>query len=103
MNNFCIRPKSLIRVAKLWPYARKKGHQIGEYWRVGYYSESDGADLIWLVDDEGNYRWTIDEGFLKKHFEIVELSAEKSYYGKDREKLGRRDQSKPHKSSSSQT
>jgi hypothetical protein len=73
---------------KLWPHARKKGHEIGEHWRVGYYSKQDGPDLIWLVDDAGSYRWTIDQAFLDRYFEVIEASKEKSYYGDNREKLG---------------
>lgn len=89
MNTFSIRPKSVIRLVKLWPYARKQGHKVGELWRIGYYSKLDGANVIWLVDEEGSYQWTVDCKFIADHFVIIEASTEKSYYGDNREKLGR--------------
>lgn len=54
-----IYPKSKIKLIKLWPYARKKKHELGEVWRVGYYSKKDGLNVIWLVNENGEYNWTI--------------------------------------------
>lgn len=77
-----IKPESKIKLVKLWPNAKKQGHKKGETWKVGYYCKDCDLDVIWLVDKKGDYSWTIDEGFLKKHFEIVENSKIRSVYGK---------------------
>ena len=82
-----IPPLSIVRIKKLWPHARKQKHEVGQTLRVGYYSPQDGLECIWLVDDTGNYFWTIDHEFLDKHFEIVERSNETSLYGRARPKL----------------
>ena len=85
-----IYPKTVIKITKLWPHARKHGHEIGQVWRVGYYSKKDGLDIIWLVDEKGGYSWTIEEAFLKKYFEVVRTSSEKSIYGVGKPQLGKR-------------
>ena len=82
-----IPPLSIIRIKRLWPHARKQKHELGQVLRVGYYSPQDGLDCIWLVDDSGDYFWTIDHDFLEKHFEVVERSNERSLYGRARPKL----------------
>jgi len=45
-------------------------------------------DCIWLVNEEGKYEQTIDHDFLAKYFEIVEISRERSLYGKSRAPFG---------------
>jgi hypothetical protein len=92
-----ISPLSIVRIKKLWPHARKEKREVGQLLRVGYYSPQDGLDCIWLVDDAGNYSWTIDHDFLDKHFEVVERSKERSLYGRVRPKL------KPIKKAAGQT
>ena len=82
-----ISPLSIVRIKKLWPHARKQKHQVGQTLRVEYYSPQDGLDCIWLVDDAGNYFWTIEHKFLDKHSEIVERSKESSLYGRARPRL----------------
>jgi hypothetical protein len=81
-------PKTMIRLIKLWPHARKQGRDKGQIYRVGYYCKSCGTDTIWLVDKKGEYGWTVDREFIEKYFEIIELSKERSIYGKGRPKLG---------------
>lgn len=75
-------PRSRVR----WIKARARAAQkhVGRVFRVGYYSWPDGLDCIWLVNEEGKYEQTIDHDFLAKYFEIVELSMERSLYGKNR-------------------
>jgi hypothetical protein len=76
-----IPPKSVVKLVKLWPHARRHGYEVGQSWRVGYYIHNDGLDVIWLVDEDGNYCETVDHDWLEKHFEIVILSTEESLYG----------------------
>ena len=81
-------PRTVLRLAKLWPYARQKGHEIGEIRRVGYYSPQDGLDCIWLVDENGAYNWTADHAWVYDKFEIVRLSTETDMFGKTKRRLG---------------
>ncbi len=60
---------------------------VGRRFRVGYYSWMDGLDCIWLVNEEGQYEQTIDHDSLQKHFEVEEVSKERSLYGRNRPKL----------------
>ena len=76
-----IPPRSILRIKKLWPHARKQGHEKGAIRRVGYYSIQDGLDCVWLVDSEGNYNWTIDHEELYDKFEVIEYSDEIDHYG----------------------
>lgn len=82
-----IPPLSVVRLKKLWPHARKQKHEIGQTLRIGYYSRQDDLDCIWLVNDTGDYFWTIDHDFLEKYFEVVERSKETSFHGAARPKL----------------
>ena len=72
---------------KLWPNARKQGHEIGDIWRVGYYSKQDGLDCIWLVNTEGVYDWTSDHDWLGRKFEVLSLSDEDDFHGDDHDIL----------------
>ena len=82
-------PNTLLRLERLWPHARRQGREIGQLYRVGYYSRQDGLDCVWLVDAKGGYSWTADHAFIAQHFEIVRLSKERSMYGSNRPQLGR--------------
>lgn len=83
-----IRPLSVVRLCRLWPHARKWGHEIGQSFRVGYYSRKDGLDCVWLVDGQGKYDWTVDHTFLRKHFELIAPSRETSFFGANRPLIG---------------
>jgi hypothetical protein len=77
-----IPPCSIVRV-KASP-SRRWRKNIGQRFRIGYYSWVDGLDCIWLVNEHGKYEQTIDHDFLQKYFEIVSVSKERSLYGKGR-------------------
>lgn len=79
-----IPPLSIVRLSRLWPHARRQGHEIGEMWRIGYYSRQDGLDCIWLVNSEGEYKWTADHDWLERHFDLVMLSDESDFHGVNR-------------------
>lgn len=81
-------PKTVLRLIRLFPHAKKKGHHIGEIRRVGYYSKNDGLDVIWLVDNSGEYNWTADHAWVMKHFEIIESPSSRSIYGIRKPVLG---------------
>jgi len=74
-----IPPQSIVKVKT----AFKTGSlRAGQKFHVGYYSWQDGLDCIWLVNKNGECERTIDHDFMQRHFEIVELSRERSLYGK---------------------
>ena len=81
-------PLTVLRLDRLWPHARKQGRENGQIYRVGYYCKSCGIKTIWLVDSTGDYNWTADLPFIKKHFSVLTPSKERSIYGKGREILG---------------
>jgi hypothetical protein len=81
-------PRTILRLTKLWPHARKQGRERGQIYRVGYYCRHCGPTIVWLVDRNGNYKWTAARQFIDRFFEIVELSSERSLYGKGKPKLG---------------
>ena len=85
-----IPPLTVVRLRKLFPWARSKGHSVGQRYRVGYYGACRdwSYDEIWLVDDEGDYCWPVYRDFLLKHFEIEKLSNETRLYGRGRPRIG---------------
>jgi hypothetical protein len=82
-----IPPRTVLRLKKLWPQARKQGRELGQVYRVGYYCRCCGRDTIWLVDREGVYNWTADRTFIEQHFEVVSVSNERSLYGRGKPKI----------------
>lgn len=82
-----IPPRSVVALKRLWPHARKRGHEIGETRRIGYYRRQDGLDCVWLVDDKGDYGWATDHNWLYEHFEVVKISDETDLFGVNRRRL----------------
>ena len=88
MKRKILSPLSVVRIRKLWPHARKQGREIGQVYRVGYYCKDCGTEDIWLVDENGNYSWTVDLDFIENFFEIIEESNEPSLYGEGKSPIG---------------
>jgi len=80
-------PKSVVKLVRLWPHARKRGYELGQTWRIGYYSPQDGLDVVWLVDAAGEYCQTGDRDWIEKHFAVIHLSDETSVFGTKRPRL----------------
>jgi hypothetical protein len=80
-----IPPLSVVRVKSAASSPWRK--QMGRQFRIGYYSKLDGLDCIWLVNEKGEYEQTIDHKFLRKFFEIENISKERSLYGRNRPHL----------------
>jgi hypothetical protein len=76
-----IYPETLVEIVKLWPWARSKGHFIGQIWEIGFYSKREGLDSIWLCDDkERRYAWLIDRHFFDKFFMVKKESKNRNLY-----------------------
>ena len=80
-----IPPCSIVRVkaARRNPWRT----EVGRRFRIGYYSQMDGLDCIWLVNDKGEYEQTLDHEALARFFEIESISRERSRYGRNRPKF----------------
>jgi hypothetical protein len=73
-------PGTLLRLARLWPHARKKGCERGQLVRVGPYCAHCGLGLVWLFDAGGELWSTADRAWIDRHFEVVELSTTRDWY-----------------------
>lgn len=62
--------------------------EIGDSFRIGYYSKQDGPNCVWLVDAKGEYVQTWDQKSILDYFEIVERSNETDTYGAYRSAIG---------------
>lgn len=82
-----IPPHSVFRLARSDAKTKNWQEDIGRVFRIGYYSRQDGLDVIWLVNDRGNYEQTTNRDFLVKYFEPIEISGETDLYGTGRSKF----------------
>jgi hypothetical protein len=83
-----IPPKTVVRLAAKAKSTRRWNSRVGEIFRIGYYGRRDGLDCIWLVNEAGEYEQTVDHAFLLRHFDIIQLSDERSFYGKHKPPIG---------------
>lgn len=76
-----IPPGSVVELYRADSEAPLWKKEIGKQFRIGYYSKQDGLDVIWLVDEKGDYCQATDHEFLYKYFRIIQLSSRKDYFG----------------------
>ena len=55
--------------------------QVGQIFRIGYYSPNDGLEIVWIVNEDGNYIGTITQDRLRKYFRVIKISDELNYCG----------------------
>jgi len=55
--------------------------QVGQYFRVGYYTPNDGLNTIWIADEDGQYIGTLSRAQIKRYFRVVRISKERDYCG----------------------
>jgi hypothetical protein len=79
-----IPPCSIFRLVRSDRKTPAWKPDIGRVFRIGYYSQQDGLDVIWLVNEEGSYEQTTNRDFLLRYFEPIEISDESDFYGKGR-------------------
>jgi hypothetical protein len=75
-----IPPRSVIRLVQTDP-DWDTNLNVGDEFRIGYYSRQDGPNCVWLVDQEGHYFHTWDQKSLLETFEVISLSDETDIYG----------------------
>ena len=80
-NKEIIPPLSVVRLVHADKQTPQWKSQIGRCFRIGYYSQQDETDCVWLVNEAGEYEQTADQDQLHDYFEIVELSTERSMFG----------------------
>ena len=83
-----IPPLSVVRITRVTPEQPAWGSHLGRIFRIGYYNPTDGLDCVWLVDDNGTYKETVDQEMISTHFEIVYLSDETDLFGVNRPIIG---------------
>jgi hypothetical protein len=76
-----IPPRSVFRLARSDAKTRGWKADVGRLFRIGYYSQQDGLNAIWLVNELGKYEQTTDRAFLLQYFDPVEISDETDLYG----------------------
>ncbi len=85
-----ISPLSLVMVVRVTSEEPDWGGYEGRVFRIGYYNGNDGLDCVWLVNDDGQYQETVNQGMIRTHFEILQRSHESDLYGVDRPIIGPR-------------
>lgn len=85
-----IPPLSVVQVIRVTEEESAWSGYAGRIFRIGYYSKQDGLDCVWLVDDQGEYRETVDQEMIKTHFKVLELSNETDLFGVERPVIGPR-------------
>jgi hypothetical protein len=85
-----IPPMSVVQVVKVTESEPAWVGYEGRIFRIGYYNPQDGLDCVWLVDEQGEYRETVDQEMIKTHFKVLELSSETDLFGVDRPVIGPR-------------
>ncbi len=83
-----ISPRSVVKVVKVTSEEPDWVGYEGRVFRIGYYRRSDGLDCVWLVDEDGDYSETIDQGMIETHFEVLQLSDESDLFGVNRPVIG---------------
>ena len=79
-----IPPRSAFRLVRSDAETSGWKADVGRVFRIGYYSRQDGLDVIWLVNEKGEYEQTTDRDFLLRYFEPIEISNETDVYGPDK-------------------
>jgi hypothetical protein len=83
-----IPPKSIVKLVRFDAKTPAWADDINKIYRVGYYSKQDGLDVIWLVNDSGEYEQTTNQASLANYFTVLEVADEDDYFGDSREPLG---------------
>ena len=52
--------------------------------RIGYYSQADGLNCVWLVNEAGEYEQTTDQRQIRREVEGLQTSDEGDSYGRNR-------------------
>src|SRR5450432_3945545 len=84
-----IPPRSVVTLVRCDSDTPAWRKDVGRQFRIGYYRKRAGLDVIWLVNELGEYEQTTDHETLLKYFVVDKLSPERSLYGIDRPQLGR--------------
>ena len=84
-----VPPRSVFRLVKADRRTPCWRGLEGTVFRIGYYTKNDGLDLIWLVDQDGEYVQTTDRKALIEYFELISISNESDYFGLNRRRIGK--------------
>ncbi len=84
-----IPPRSVVRLVAPPKEAKQWVQKRGLLCRIGYYSRQDGLDVVWIVDQFGEYVETMDQESVYRYFERVETSDEDDFFGDRRSPIGK--------------
>jgi hypothetical protein len=76
-----IPPESVLKLIKADKRTPLWKRKIGLLCRIGFYSEQDGLDVVWIVDESGRYCETINQAMIHEYFEVINLSKQNDLYG----------------------
>ena len=76
-----IPPRSEFRLIRSDSKTPNWKNDVGRVFRIGYYSRQDGLDVIWMINERGEYEQATDREFLLHYFEPIEISDETNLYG----------------------
>jgi hypothetical protein len=83
-----VPPRSVVKCVA---YSKRTGAykaDLGHHYRIGYYGACrDGLDVVWLVNERGDYVATTDHNDLRRYFRVVRRSDETDYFGDGRRPL----------------
>jgi len=85
-----IPPLSVVQLIRVTEEEPAWSGHLGRIFRIGYYNPQDGLDCVWLVDDLGKYRETVDQEMIKTHFKVLESSNETDLFGVGKPVIGPR-------------
>jgi hypothetical protein len=79
-----IPPLSVVRLARADRHTPGWKKDVGRVFRIGYYSQNDGLDCVWLVNDEGTYEQTTDHDYLYRYYDVITFGKTKNWFGRGR-------------------
>jgi hypothetical protein len=74
-------PGSKLRLVKADENTPAWKPDIGRFFSVGYYNSQDGLNVIWLVNEKGEYEQTTDQESLGVYFEILRVADSDDFFG----------------------
>ena len=79
-----IPPLSVVKLVRVTANEPSWCDHAGRIFRIGYYNPQDGLDCVWLVNEAGEYRETVDQEMIRTHFDVLEISGETDVFGVNR-------------------
>jgi hypothetical protein len=76
-----VPPGSVVRLMRSDDTTPTWRGREGQTFRIGYYTPNDGLNVIWLVNETGEYIETVDRETLVRFFNLESISEEGNHFG----------------------